>query len=281
MGTFFSLTPPAEGASSWKLKPLLFFDSAAEGRCPVGLVFGPDGALYGATADAVFRLQRRAGGGWRKTILKNFSGAAPDPVSLDGGLIFGPDGEIYGTSYGGGSANKGTVYRLSPPTRRSQQWTADVLYSFQGGADGSGPSSVIRHQDGSLLGTYPGDDLNAGNIFRLAPSGETWTHSIVQAFEFNGADGSHPFGGLTWGPDGIVYAATYIGGLFSAGVLYSLTPPVTPGGQWTYAVLAHLDVRKGKNPFSPLAVGPDLSLYGGAKAGPNLVGAVFRLKQGP
>ena len=45
------------------------------------------------------------------------------------GLIMNDEGYFFGTTWGGGTGNAGTVYKLN----------VEVLYSFTGGADGGNP----------------------------------------------------------------------------------------------------------------------------------------------
>src|SRR5262249_15703320 len=48
-GTVYKLTPPPPGGMTWSLTTLYSFTGGADGRNPIsGVIFGPDGALYGA-----------------------------------------------------------------------------------------------------------------------------------------------------------------------------------------------------------------------------------------
>jgi len=74
------------------------------------LVVGADGNLYGTTFDTLFRITPSGS----LTTLHTFSGAtAGNPFA---GLVRGADGNFYGTTRNGGSAGKGSVFRmLAPP----------------------------------------------------------------------------------------------------------------------------------------------------------------------
>jgi uncharacterized repeat protein (TIGR03803 family) len=83
-------------------------------------------------------------------------------------VIRDADGNFYGTTYQGGQANAGVVYKLSASGQQT------VLYSFTGGADGLNPySGVIRSSTGNLYGTtYQGGTANSGVVYRVSPSGQ-------------------------------------------------------------------------------------------------------------
>ena len=91
----------------------------------------------------------------KETVLYTFTGAADGgfPVS---GLIADAAGNLYSTTGGGGNTSApncvftgcGVVFKLD----RSGNET--VLYTFTGGADGSGPSAgLVRDAAGNLYGT--------------------------------------------------------------------------------------------------------------------------------
>ena len=68
-----------------------------------------------------------------------------------GGAIRVSAGNFYGTTYSGGTANAGVVYKLDITGHET------VLYSFTGGADGGSPQAgVIRDSAGNLYGTTVG-----------------------------------------------------------------------------------------------------------------------------
>ena len=105
---------------------------------------------------------------WTETILYNFAGGN-DGSQPWGGLIFDSAGNLYGTTYLGGTSNAGTVYELTPG--KGGAWTETVLYSFAGGADGTGPQSDLNFdQAGNLYGTTTGGGSPGnGIVFQLTP----------------------------------------------------------------------------------------------------------------
>jgi len=78
---------------------------------------------------------------------------------------------------------------------------------------------------------------------------ETWAESaktkgrsaspaLITLYAFtNGYDGSQPFGPVTIGSGGAFYGTARQGGEYNAGVFFSLAPPESQGGAWTYTTL--------------------------------------------
>jgi hypothetical protein len=57
-------------------------------------------------------------------------------------LVADSSGTFYGLSNGGG-IGWGSAYSLTPPAKGQTAWTETVLYSFQGGTDGSFPLDTL------------------------------------------------------------------------------------------------------------------------------------------
>jgi uncharacterized repeat protein (TIGR03803 family) len=97
--------------------------------------------------------------------------------------------------------------------------TYSVLYTFQGGTDGSGPrAGLIRDVKGNLYGTtYSGDTFNNGVVFKLNSTGkESLLHS------FDGADGAQPWAALVRDSAGNLCGTTYNGGVSGFGLVFKL-----------------------------------------------------------
>ena len=128
-----------------------------------------------------------------------------------------------------------------------------VLYSFQGGSDGSYPTAgLIADKAGNLYGTTAfggsgachsrgelGRQTGCGTVFELSPAGDgTWTEKIIYSFQGQ-QDGSYPYVGLTFDSTGNLYGTTAYGGgnatcvsiEYGCGVVFELTPG--SGGDWT------------------------------------------------
>jgi uncharacterized repeat protein (TIGR03803 family) len=95
------------------------------------------------------------------------------PSCIDGkspfGFILGSDGNFYGTASGGGNADAGTFFMITP----SGQFT--TIYSFCSASscsDGDGPGVMVQGSDGNFYGTtWLGGAYGYGTIFELTPSG--------------------------------------------------------------------------------------------------------------
>src|ERR1700680_2997005 len=140
----------------------------------------------------------------------------------------------------------------------SAEWREKVLYSFQGGSDGSTPAGgVVFDKQGKLYGaTTDGGAANCvslfqcGTVFRLSPpakQGDPWTETVLHVFKGGASgDGASPFGGLVIDGSGNLYGTTGYGGTGSCivlgtnvgcGAVYELSPPVQKGGAWTEKLL--------------------------------------------
>jgi uncharacterized repeat protein (TIGR03803 family) len=171
-----------------------------------------------------------------------------------------------------------------------------ALYDFHGGSDGAWPSGVVVGKDGALFGTTynggrgqcgaSGYPQPCGTVFTLVPpaeSGKSWTETVLYRFA-GGVDGAQPIGGVTIGPDGALYGATYRGGMghcdqvvSGCGTVFRLTPPSVAGSAWTKTTLYRFTgAGDGSSPSGPL-VFKDGKLYGTAMGGPAGFGTVFQL----
>ena len=104
-----------------------------------------------------------------ETVLYRFKDGS-DGALPSAGLIFDARGALYGTTAVGGTLNRGTVFKLTPPSLGLQtQWTETVLYRFKGGSDGAGPyAGLILDARGALYGTtQAGGTSDRGTVFKL------------------------------------------------------------------------------------------------------------------
>ena len=101
----------------WSENVLYRFSGGADGSYINGVIFGPDGNLYGTALyggfnnnGTVFELMN-TGSAWTLKVLHTFQGG-DDGFNPIGGLIFDPAGNIYGTTAAGGPDFGGTVFEL-------------------------------------------------------------------------------------------------------------------------------------------------------------------------
>lgn len=106
--------------------------------------------------------------------------------------------------------------------------TLTVLHNFTGGADGGYPyAGLTTDRSGNFYGTTSagGGYFRNGVVFRLSASGSGWILTPLYSFRSGQHDGSTPYGGVIFGPDGNFYGLTYKGGQQGAGTVYRLQPP--------------------------------------------------------
>lgn len=285
---------PAGG--QWVLNPLFMFNHADGAYPGSGVVFGPNGALYGATAyggtnncspygcGLVYKLTPPSTSCkavfcyWSESVLYEFTGGGDGESPSAGNLIFDSAGNIYGTTHGGGAAGMGTVYKLTPS---GGGWAEKVLYSFTGGNDGANPASgLARDTAGNLYGTTEmGGNLacagqGCGIVFEVSPSGPGWTEHILHVFE-GFADGAQPEGGVIFDASGNLYGSTFLAGAGGAGTVFELSPS---SGGWNFSVVYALPGPNGGGPTGNLATDSAGNLYGITFAeGAYDLGSVFQL----
>ncbi len=284
-GTVFKLS---ENNGVWILSTLYNFSGQAfEGAAPQqGVIFGPDGALYGTTeyggcptcAGTVFKLAPPGAGclngecNWLETTLHDFSGFS-DGGLPSSGVVFDSAGTRYGTTSAGGANNVGTVYELSPA---GVLWNETVLYTFMGGADGGSPQQgVVFNNAGDFFGTCCIFDQNNPNgaVYELTPTGSGYSKSFIYNFS-GGLDGSNPLG-LIIDSSGKLYGTTEGGGTGAGGTVYELLPQ---NGGWSFALLYALPGSVGPGSEARLTMDAAGNLYGTTYyGGQDGYGSVFKL----
>jgi len=237
-GTVFSLTPA--GGGKWTEATVYTFKGAPSGCVPggtpacdganpeAGMVFSPKGVLYGTTEaggatgnGTIFSLTPATGGTWTEAVLYSFGGApsgcgttgnpACDGANPMGGLTFSKTGTLYGTTYGGGTANWGTVFELA---QTSGVWAETVLWNFLGAPSGAGsspPPTCGTSGQPACDGGAP-----AGNVVINGTTGALYGTTTM-----GGKPAGCPLGGYEEG----------------CGVVFQLTPPATSGNPWTESLL--------------------------------------------
>ncbi|HEV8046874.1 MAG TPA: choice-of-anchor tandem repeat GloVer-containing protein [Terriglobales bacterium] len=146
---------------------------------------GPDGAnptavlvrdkagnLYGTTGDGgaqnmgtVFEITTAGA----EKVLYSFTGGSSDGSYPRAGVARDANGNLYGTTYSGGSANKGTVFKVTPAGAET------ILHSFTDSPDGANPvNKVTLDAKGNIYGmTFYGGNTacssGCGIVFKVTP----------------------------------------------------------------------------------------------------------------
>jgi uncharacterized repeat protein (TIGR03803 family) len=296
-GTAFELKHQASG---WVFNLLYEFQGGYDGLRPnSSLVFGPDGALYGATAQGgigqcgdggtltcgmVYRLTPPANScktalcSWNETVLYRFTGG--NDGGVPGQIVFDQVGNIYGPTLLGGQYDDcsgyhcGTVFEMSPS---GSGWTERALYSFEGGSrDGYWPDgNLVFDQDGNIYGTTEQGGVQfQGTVYQLTPYGSGWSEQMIYQFT-DGISGQLPTG-LLEDAAGNLYGTTFTGGAGGCGTAFKLTPS---NGSWSFSILYSFYGGAGAcGPSAGLVMDAAGSLYGTtSRTGAYGEGVVFKL----
>jgi uncharacterized repeat protein (TIGR03803 family) len=250
-----------------------------------GLVQGPDNMLYGTTlyggtggggegGGTVFRIGLD---GTNFSIIHNFNGA--DGENPEGQLIVGSDGELYGTTMMGGSANRGTIYRISTSGQHTLLYSFPSLSAFGSigtatNATGANPrAGLMLASDGNYYGTtFQGGPDGAGTVFRMTPAGVV---SVFHSFKGPSRDGGFPLASVSQDAQGNFYGTTEAGAAFDVGSAWRISST----GEFS---LLHGFVDSpvdGSNPNATL-LPANGSIYGASFTGPSGEGVIFKLDLG-
>jgi len=231
-GVVYQLTPSGGG---WAQSVLYSFTGHSDGANPDSdLIFDPAANLYGTTVNGgnltcsapigcgtVFQLTP-SGNGWVEHVLYIFQNGS-DGAGPQGGLVLDQSGNLYGTTPSGGAGGGGTLFELTPS---GGGWTFKLLYSFTGKFGSM--ATLTMDASGNLYGTTEGDGAYGyGNVFKLSPSGGSWTYSSLHDFT-GGDDGANPESSVAVTAGGALYGTTFYGGTRSC----SSTPPTGCGVVW-------------------------------------------------
>ena len=271
-GVVFQITTAGALTTLYSFSAISLSSTNTDGANPYGgLTLGPDGNFYGTTTNGgdigygtVFQITTNG----MLTTLHSFGSpfAFPD---LDGAnprasLTLGNDGNLYGTTYRGGTSDSGAVFQMTT------NGTVTALASF-GCIDGANPyASLTLGPDGNFYGTTSGNGgANGwGTVFTLSTNG-----SLTTQARFAYTNGATPLAGLTLGPDGNFYSATYGGGS-GLGTVFRVT---TNGALATLFTFGTFGLSNGLTPKAGLTLGPDGNFYGTTLSAGSGPGTVFRI----
>src|SRR5437867_5017787 len=230
-------------------------------------------------------LPQPCSGQWVYERLRSCGSAERNAANPYSGLIEADDGALYGTTLQGGSAGRGTVYKVN---KDGSGYV--IIRSFSGtGGDGSRPqASLIQGSDGALYGTTGNggnaeDYTGAGTIFKISKDGTAY--GILHKFGSVTNDGRSASGGLIEGTDGYLYGTTDTGGFSDSvfppgyGTVFKIKKDGTGYGVVHQFIPSGGD---GQRPYCSLLEASDGTLYGstaqGGDAGP-WYGTVFKLNK--
>ncbi len=193
------------------------------------------------------------GGEWFATPLLSSMLGFGGGLTPSGGDLFTP---------GGASICCGAIAEISVVDDFSLELT--TIFAFTDATTGYGPNQLLASQ-GNLFGTAElGGSSNMGTIFELTPpaSGSTtWGEQTLHTFTGPPLDGRDANGPLVLGPGGVFYGTTIAGGASDNGTVFSLSPPASPGGEWTEKVIYNCTPASAE-PTAGLVVGKNGVLYG-------------------
>jgi len=282
---------------------VLFAFTDTTGNVPfAGVTLDKRGNVFGTTAvggnlslcnnigcGVVFEIVHNSDGTWSDRTIYSFTGG-DDGAFPAAALTFDSRGRIFGTTnYGGnGSCDQGefpgcgTVFELVH--NPAGGWTERVIYQFQGGNDGSWPTSNVTFDaQGNLYGTtvyggspnscVPSAPSGCGTVFKLSPNGSGgWSESVIYAFK-GGMDGLNPSSGVVFDGAEILFGVTAGGGNscgqylqgVDCGTVFKLRR--TPTGWLKSTPYRFRGGTDGFEPLGNLAVDASGNLYGGTYFG--------------
>lgn len=250
-GTIYRMTLANGHWSFTRLYSFCTDKNCTDGAEPRGsLVIDTDGNLYGTSElggdvgnGTMFKFSPSGAGGTFKRLYSFcakamcLDSAIAQDLSLSyqgqsSGLAYDGQAPLYGETSGGGTTNHGVVFSFTPNAAQTK-WTFKTIYSFCPKAnclDGSTPfTSVTVDGAGNLFGTTAaGGKYNFGTVFKLAPGGTGWTHTVLHSFcaqkTSTCPDGTSPIAAPMLDGAGNIYGTTFNGGSTSFGTVYKLVP---------------------------------------------------------
>jgi uncharacterized repeat protein (TIGR03803 family) len=225
-GVVFEVSPAND---KWTQKVLHVFNNGNGSAPYAGLVADASGNLYGTTTQGGVSQQNSGGvvyeltpasGKWTSTVLYSFPSGEGTPYAP---LILDSNGNLYGTISSGGAHGFGAVFELTPGANGA--WSESLAFSFNGSSDGSAPlAGLVADAAGNLYGTTSAAGTHSGGtVFKLTPSGQAWTATILHSFGGT-EDGSRPAGGLILDGSGNLYGTTSAGGSHGDGIVFEIIP---------------------------------------------------------
>jgi len=158
-----------------------------------------------------------------ETMVYSFVGDPGDGSSPEAALTYdSTNGMFYGTTYYGGAANDGTIFKLNPKTN-----ALTVVHSFnRASGDGGEPRTAMTYDSTKdmFYGTTSAHGANGGGtIFEFNP--QTNAETVVHSFGTSSGDGTEPRAAFTYDPaNGMFYGTTSGSGAGSNGTIFKFKP---------------------------------------------------------
>jgi len=244
----------------------------SNGQEPFGSLLSEGNSLYGVTSKGgkngwgtIFKIQTD-GTGFTKIFDFDRIASGSSPV----GSLISDKTYLYGVTYGGGTNNMGTIFRI-----KSDGSGFTKLFEFAGTSNGKLPVGSLLYDGTFLYGmTQMGGTNDKGVIFKIKPDGSEFNKIL----DFSGkANGASPQGSLI--SDGtFLYGMTNNGGNGTGtngnGTIFKIKPD---GSQYT-KLYDFLGIKDGEFPYGSL-VSDGSFLYGTtALGGKNSMGTIFKIK---
>ena len=255
--------------ASNRSKKIIDFNGAGNGSNPRGsLTLSPNGKLYGMCSQ---------GGNNNYGVLFEYNPSNDSFVIKHhfdgnngrnpfGNLTYHSSGKLYGLTYQGGSSNDGILFEFL--------LSNDSFYKrhdFDGSSTGRNPfGSLFQASNGLMYGmTYQGGANNFGVVFSFDPSTNIFDHRI----DFAGStSGSNPYSTFAQGPNGNLYAMTYLGGSNNLGTLFEYDV----SNNTINKKLDFNGTNNGRNPFGNLTLKSNGLFYAQTPyGGANNAGTIF------
>jgi len=244
------------------------FYGGRDGNYPYGtLVKANNGLLYGMTeyggtngVGTIFSVDPVSN---TYNYLYSFDGI-PHGSYPTGSFLLANDGNLYGTTQFGGANNSGTVFIYD--IAGDSVIVKDKFDSIAGVPS----SALIQGTDGYLYGVTSGHGLgDFGELFRFNIS----TGAIHNLMLFDSTSIGYPWGSLLQATNGMLYGMSCKGSLDNVGSIFSYD--ITNN---TWAIVYHLSLLSGGNPFGNLIQASDGNIYGLTQYGGNQgYGTLFKL----
>ena len=244
---------------------------AGNGFSPMGgLTMANDGNFYGMTKEGgtnnlgtIFQYNPNTNLYNKMIDLTELEGSQPN-----GSLTLAIDGNLYGMTRYGGITSGGVIFQYNPTTN-----TYTKKYDFDSDNGFSPNGSLLQASDGNLYGmTAYGGANYLGVIFQY----NHLTNTYIKKYDFNGLDGSYPFGSLIQASDGYLYGMTSMGGTFDVGVVFQYNFTTN-----TFIKKADFSNLIGDGPVGSFVEASDGILYGMQPYGGDLnTGLLFKFDPG-